>query len=208
MASAGGDVLSFLAPGAVHDLGNAVFALQGHAHLLPDGEARAALLAAVDKLAATLGGLRSLLGDDTPVETTVLLRHLQTFARIALRDQGLRVELDGAAGPPAIVGGAILRTAALALRAFTAGPAEQGVPGTVRVSVEPAGASRIAFLLRWLPDAGQLRFPLDGAGILRAVQDILPAGLEAAMPAPDRLIVWLPAAGTELPGAWGTLPVP
>jgi hypothetical protein len=197
------DALWFLAPGAVHELGNTAFAIQGHVHLLTDGAARTALLAAVEKLVMSIGGIRCLLGDDTPIEAAVLLRQLQAFARIALRDRGLRLECDELPPPPCILSGTMLQAAALALRAFTAGPAEHGAPGTVRIGLEPAGASRIAFSLQWLPERGQLRFPLDAVTILHAVQKALPAGLEAAMPSQDRLLVWLPAAGTGLAAGAG-----
>ncbi len=205
--SAIGEDLAFLAPGILHQLGNALFRVQGHAQLLPAADLdvqreRMAILEAVDRASHTVQLCHWLVGDGAtaPVAASGLLVQVAECLRVPLRERGLRLEMDPVATPqPLAVDGALfVRGLLLALRQVVTG-AVPGCGGRIRLGLPAAPAPGVAVRLELLPEPAVLPFPWDtGACVTRLIAELGPAGVTAAaLPGVQAVLLTVPAA---LPG--------
>lgn len=175
--------LWYLAPGLAHQLGNALFTLQGRARLLASaeplqvGEDCRAIQDGVERAQAGLNMLRWLLDEtrSSPVPIASLLHSLVEVARVPLRDRGLVLELDEAADtPPALVDpGPVCQLVSAACRVLAANL--PGMPqGRMAIGFRVAGGEiRLSFHLR--PSTGALPFPRDPAHAAEALHAELAA---------------------------------
>ena len=94
------ETLGFVAPGLAHQLGNALFAVQGHAALLRSQEPeflreRNGMLAAIERAEQALQVLQFLVGLEGrgPQQPGILLHRLAEMLRVSLREASLALEL-------------------------------------------------------------------------------------------------------------------
>lgn len=158
-------LLSFLRPGILHELGNALFTIRGHAEVGSSSEvAHQGVLRACQRAESALAILRDLgaaTGAQDPVGLDELVRRLVSVARVPLRERGVRLDqqpVTGAASNP--VDGA---TAVLAMTAALVALVERlpvGFDGELRFEVA-ADHGRPVVSLVLAAAAGCLPFPLD-----------------------------------------------
>lgn len=178
------DAIAFLAPGLVHQFGNLLLTIQGHALGLPNsarGEtergdstdrARAAILAASERGGRSLQLLRRLLGEPEtePVAANELLTELVEVARVPVREARHLLEWTEEGAAPASHWVDAASCAQLFGRALLAliQAVPDGVRGTVRVSL---GGDRgmVGVRLEFAPPAGSLPFPLSLAAVVEQV---------------------------------------
>jgi hypothetical protein len=165
VAAAHTDAIAFLAPGLVHQFGNLLLMMQGHAATLePDTVARSrpALLGACERGSAGLRVFRQLLGDGevSHLDAGAAATMLAELLRIPVREAGHTFEL----APPTGAAGGHVELAAFVLLVVTGVQAvvrsvPSGVNGTVELALtgqQGLATARIAFRA----PAGTLPFPL------------------------------------------------
>ncbi len=196
--------LWYLAPGLAHQLGNALFTLQGRARLLAAADpARVAddcraIQEGVDRASAGLNLLRWLLEEHrpAPVPIGVLLHSLAEVVRVPLRDRGIGFEIHATAeavAPPVDPGPVcqLLTTACRLLAAHLPGMP----PGRMALAWTPIGGElRLQFRLQ--PATGESAFPRDPARTGEALQAEL-AAAQARWDAggdDDALVLFVPIA--------------
>lgn len=155
--------LAFLAPGFVHQLGNVLFAMQGHvlqADAAAAGPALQAIAGQVDRGTSALRLVRHVLGDAGP-EPALAARTLGELAellRVGAREAGVRFELTVAeTSSRAVDLASFVPAVVAAVRSLLAGiPA--GLPAVVRAEWSDADAR---LRLAVAPQPGSLPFPLE-----------------------------------------------
>jgi len=159
----------FLAPGLVHGLSNALFAMQGHAQLIgsrgPDlNQDREAILKANEQAQGSVWFLRILLRDPGahPVaQAGVVLRRLGDVLRVPCRHRGLSIDVQHSAeGIPAMVEGAPFVEA---LTAAVAGLLEEvpaGFEGAVALDLAHQDGDGVEVRVTLSPRSAILPFPV------------------------------------------------
>lgn len=165
-------MLWWLAPGLAHQLGNALFTLQGRARLLALGEPgrladdSRAIQEGVERAGATLHLLRWLLDDGRTVATPVVevLQIYAEAARVSLRDHGIALEVaaDGEPTVALVDPGAVCRLVTATLREFAA--LVGGTHGTLRIRLQVQGEVHLGF--DFVPAAGSPAVPRDAELLL------------------------------------------
>lgn len=164
MAAPHPDLVAFLTPGLVHQFGNLLFTIQGHALTLdPDtlNRAKAATLTACERGAMTLRIVRHLLGDGALAHCDAgdAAQALAELLRTPVREEGHAFVLHppmAGLGPVELGSFVGLVTAAVRelLRILPT-----GVPGSVELSlVHRPGA--VVVMVAFRGPAGRLPFPL------------------------------------------------
>lgn len=195
--------LWWLAPGLAHQLGNALFTLQGRARLLAMAEPgrladdSRAIQEGVERAGASMHLLRWLIEDGRAQAVPVahVLHLYADAARVPLRDHGAALELEGLAeaAPASVDPGSICRLLTAALREF--GAAAGGSHGTVRIALKVDGEVRLG--LDYVPAAGAPPFPRDADGLLERLRAELQAAQAHAEKGNEGLItVCFPVART------------
>ncbi|MCU0865050.1 MAG: hypothetical protein MUC36_14770 [Planctomycetes bacterium] len=212
------EAIAFLAPGLVHQFGNLLLTIQGHALGLGEraagdrgaigaapgpatlGRSREAILHASERGGRSLQLLRRLLGETEacPTDARELLAELVELARVPVRDHRQSIELVGAESGGAeadalwVEAGGCAQLFGVALLALMQ-VVPDGVRGLVRVSLRRDGTELcLGFTFAALADS--LPFPVS----MRAVADEVTAfagrrGLAAACVAsPSALELRLP----------------
>jgi hypothetical protein len=162
------DTIAFFAPGLVHQFGNLLLTIQGHALNLGAAEdqlerSRDAILGASDRGVVTLRLLRHLLGEPTsaPVDAFALGEQLAELARVPVREAHQLLEWQRPKAAPSrclVEVGDFVPLVAETLRSLVS-QVPHGVQGTISVALAPA-ASDVHVLIRFRPEAGSLPFPL------------------------------------------------
>jgi hypothetical protein len=201
MAGPDKESLQDLAPGLLHELANALFAVQGRAQLLAPGAERDAILEGVRRgqdavqMARWISGEGG--GDGVPAGAFTL--KLGELLRVQLRDQGIVLECAaadasarGLADPVAL--GRLLAAACRALAPSLAGG------GKLAVSCrDDDGAVTLAVQVE--PAPGSLRYPLAEDALRRRLQRELGAlGAALAVAAQSVLAIRWPASARGLSG--------
>jgi hypothetical protein len=191
--------LWFLAPGLVHQLGNTLFAVQGHAQVATATvDAAPALLAAVDRGSDVLLCVRALLGDAVePVSLARLLSALGDLLRVPLREAGVRLELAVAATADIMVlPASLLQPVTGLVRHLLA--ASGGTAGAVAVTAgPPLLPGQVS--VRCLPRPGSLPFRCDAAGLAARLDRELPGLGVGCAPLDDDsgILLSLPRTGSR-----------
>ncbi|MBX3464187.1 MAG: hypothetical protein KF830_13520 [Planctomycetes bacterium] len=160
------DGLALLMPGLLHQLGNQLFAIQGHAQLLPAGDAtRGAMLAAAARSTEVLGLWRAVLEGRSAgrLDLERALALLGDVARVGLRERGhgLTLTLGGATGEARCEAAAVLAATAQALQGLC-----DLVPGGVDGEFALAAAAErraVTIRIQFVPRPGSLPFPMATA---------------------------------------------
>lgn len=161
------DTLAFFAAGLVHQFGNLLLTIQGHAlNLAPAADSasrsREAILGASERGAATLRFLRQLLGEPAavPEDAFALAEHLVELARVPVREARQLLEWhprDGAKRCLVEVSD-FVPIVALTLRTLVEA-IPHGVQGSIDLRVVPT-ARTAQVRLQFLPAPGSLPFPI------------------------------------------------
>lgn len=172
--------LWWLAPGLAHQLGNALFTLQGRARLLAMAEPgrladdSRAIQEGVERAGASMHLLRWLIEDgrSQAVPVAHVMQHYAEAARVPLRDHGVVLEIEGFAEAPSatIDPGPFCRLLTAALRELCASAA--GAHGTVRIGLAVDGEVRLR--LDFVPAAGSPPVPRDADGLIERLRGVLP----------------------------------
>ncbi len=168
--------IAFLAPGLVHQFGNLLLTIQGHALQLDRppaaglGRAQQAILQASDRGGVSLRILRILLGEPGELQAPAaqLLEMFGELARVPVREAGHRLDLlgDSAAGYQITANEFFPNVTAAVLEVLAAVP--HGVRG--RLHIELAGARGCVDAdIRFVTEAGNLPFPLQLGGRVAAL---------------------------------------
>ncbi len=192
-----GELMTLLAPGVVHQLGNVLFTIQGHAQMGMVGEAeRHAVLRATRRGSDTVRLLRALLGDPIPqpIDLDTLLEQVADLARVALREQGRRLELLPAVGVH-LWSCDLHRTAPLLLLGLQQfGQAAPTVASTLTIQRVGSQGEPPRIRFGHVTGSGELPFPVAGPDLLAAVAaagrrlqvavvaSLRASGLELALP--------------------------
>lgn len=166
-------LLALLAPGIVHQLGNALFTIQGHAQLFAgDTRERDAILRATQRGADAVRLMGCLLGESAPTPTSAdwLLTQIVELVRIGLRERGRQVQLLAGEGPCLVtvdLQGAT-QLLLLSLQQFLHALPEVSA-GTVTLQRHGTGVGGLCVRIGFAPKEGQLPFPIVGAELLAAV---------------------------------------
>jgi hypothetical protein len=178
------DAVAFFAPGLVHQFGNLLLTIQGHALGLPasrseaeraepPGRARDAILTAAERGGRSLQLLRRLLGEPegAPADACELLTELVEIARVPVREARQLLEWSSAG----VVRGSLWVDASACAQLFGAAllgllrAVPDGARGTVRVGLRGDGAA-VAVRLAFAPQAGSLPFPLPTAAAVAELE--------------------------------------
>lgn len=164
---------SLLAPGIVHQLGNVLFTIAGHAQLLSlQGPEREAILRATNRGSDAIRLMNCLLGEGAPMPAPIdaALQQIADLVRVGLREQGRF--LQWVPGPARCELNVDLRTLTqlvlLGLQAYLAALPAVSV-GTVTVQRVGTMASDLGVQLDFAPRDGQLPFPIAGAELVAAI---------------------------------------
>jgi hypothetical protein len=198
-------LLSFVLPGVQHELGNALFAIRGHAETLGGASMQAArthVLRGCERAEAVLAVLRVIgaaPGEEPPVGAGVLLQRLAAIARVPLRDRGLLLDVSqSSTQTPVLVDGAIGAAAVLGVFEQLGRCVPLGFSGALRVDLARQSHDGARIVARIAPDPAQLPFPLD---LERAVQSVHGAvgdyGVALRVEPPASLVLELPAAAAS-----------
>ncbi len=188
------DTLGFVAPGLAHQLGNALFAVQGHAALLRSQEPeflreRNGMLAAIERAEQALQVLQFLLGLEGrgPQQPGILLHRLAEMLRVSLREASLGLELGhGSRETPRPVAPAPFCRAVLSAVRHLAHAVRNAGSGTIRLDLTAQHPGAISVQVEWLPPKGALPFPVDIGTCALAVQREVAAEFPA-LPVPLRV---------------------
>ncbi|MEO6595066.1 MAG: hypothetical protein ABIP94_09980 [Planctomycetota bacterium] len=182
--------LDFLLPGVLHQFGNLLLTIQGHASTLePDCVERAkqAILGATDRAGRTLRLLHELGGDSAsvPANACELLEQLVELVRVPVRElhHSIRSKDIAARRPTLVQAGPFTRRFLAALRLLLA-HLPQGQHGTINVDLS-AAESLATVRLRFEPQAGALPFPIATRELLTALERAVP-GHEAWTKCPSQ----------------------
>ena len=216
------ETLGFVAPGLAHQLGNALFAVQGHAALLRSQEPeflreRNGMLAAIERAEQALQVLQFLVGLEGrgPQQPGILLHRLAEMLRVSLREASLALELGhGSRQTPRPVAPApFCRGVLAAVRHLTQAVRSAGA-GSIRLDLTAQHAGAVSVQVEWHPPKGALPFPVDIGSCAVAVQrevaaefPTLPVPLKvglASVPRGVGLQLTIPTVGSTL----GVLPQP
>jgi len=171
---------SFFLPGAVHLFGNLLLTVQGnvlHAGGEDQSSAQEAVLQAVKRGTDCLKVLRALMGENSgePGLAAELLAELAELGRVACRERGLRLEIEGREVEHVwVTSDPFLSLCAAAVHCWV-----QTIPaGTegrllVKCALDPAGGVRVH--IRFAADPGSLPYPLAASEIVAALQPALDA---------------------------------
>ena len=199
------ELLALLAPGVVHQLGNVMFTIQGHAQL---GAGAAmehdAILRAARRGSETVRLLRALLGDAVPIPVGLdtLLEQVAELVRVSLREQGRQLQLLPSEHPGANWNVDLHTTAPLLLLALQ--QFALALPPVASVlTMRRCGAANESPRVRlaYVCGEGQLPFPLAGADLLSAIA-------AAAKRRGVQVVVRLRDAGLELSLPFARGPAP
>src|SRR5262245_53121156 len=189
------DTLWYLAPGIVHQLGNALFTLHGRARLLAGAEPGRiaddvrAMLDGVERANTGLNVLRWLCEEGRPAAVPIaqVAQAFVDVARVPLRDRGLTLELAEVPREPAPVEpGAICRLLTAGCRAVVANlPGQPG--GRLALSCTAVGTEiRFSFGLQ----AAGVPLPLDQGHAADAIRaDLAQAQARAEAGADGEVLV-------------------
>ncbi|MCA8967101.1 MAG: hypothetical protein KDC48_19635, partial [Planctomycetes bacterium] len=163
--------MALLAPGVVHQLGNVLFTIQGHAQLGMTGQGeRDAVLRATRRGGDTVRLLRALLGDPIPqpIDVDALLQQVVDLARVAMREHGRLLEVLPPESPEAWTCD-LQRTAPvllIGLHQFS-----QALPPQAGTLTMQRCGGREGLRIRFghVSGAGQLPFPIAGPDLIAAV---------------------------------------
>lgn len=188
-------------PGFLHEFGNAVFVVQGHAQKLThDGDAsrsQAAILAACDRAGAELDVIRWIVEPQIqcdPLPAGAVIARVLQHLRIALRSREVAVRIDASVAkletrlPPGTVSRAVAEVCLLVADALPT-----GYQGELTASLDPAGNLR----LELAKQRSQLPFTVDLTPAVAAAKRTLAAIGGGAAPAADDgqgLVLHLPVA--------------
>jgi hypothetical protein len=206
------ETLWYLAPGLAHQLGNAVFTLQGRARLLAAGDSSRveedsrAILDGVDRAHATLDLLRWLLGEGRPGPAPAghVLQAIADVARVPLRDRGIALELHCDAEDAAA---AVVEPTALCVLATAACRALAAlVPPTAEAALllhYGASGSELRLRLWLLPAPGSPPFPREASSAADAIRREVAAARARrdSGDRPDELVLWVPTVQAASRGA-------
>lgn len=178
--------LWYLAPGLLHQLGNALFTVHGRARLLADGlgaddgagtDARAIVDGAA-RAQQTLAVLRWLCGEAGPEPQPVaaVLPALADTLRVPLRDRGIELRHDASTDPKqlAVVPTPFCRLVIAACQAMS--QSASASPAGALVLQADADGAHVLLSLSLVQAPGALPFPLEHTRL----QELLRAELEAA----------------------------
>lgn len=188
------ETLGFVAPGLAHQLGNALFAVQGHAALLRSQEPeflreRNGMLAAVERAEHVLQVLQFLVGLEGrgPVQPGILLHRLAEMLRVSVREASLGLELGHGSRetPRPVAPASFCRGVLAAVRQLTAAVRSAGA-GMLRLDLTSQHAGAVCVQVEWHPPKGALPFPVDIANCALAVQRELAAEFPG-MPVPVKV---------------------
>jgi hypothetical protein len=187
--------LAFLAPGLVHQFGNLLLTIQGHA--LPGGASpgagATAVLHACARGSASLRLFRHLLGGESgadPADAADTVERLAELLRIPVRERGHSVEVTTAGGARFAVDLAAMVPLVVAGTRALLGVVPANVAGTLVLGVRRDDLGE-GIVLRFRPAPGGLPFPLptDEAGrAVRAAASRLP-GRHAVVATDDGLAI-------------------
>jgi hypothetical protein len=158
------ELLAFLAPGLLHQLGNLLFSIQGNAQVLDAAgdvpRCRTAILQATERGAATLSLLRSILGDPEglPGSADTLLAQIAELSRVAVRESRHALELRPGPPQPKVEAAPFVTLVLEGLRTLVA-LLPGGSRGTLVLRPVAAGADAGVWL-GFEPVPGELPFPL------------------------------------------------
>jgi hypothetical protein len=189
VSTRGKDLLQFLAPGFLHQLRNALFAIQGQAQLLGSSTAasragsragstparqRTEILAATKRAQAAVQVLRYLSEDGGAVQAGILLPRLVDVLRVPMRERGLVVSCQHSSreAPVRVNGTLLSETVVGALKAI-AERLPTGFGGSIRVDLCAQDQDKVEIVLELVAVSGQLPFQVD----LLAVQQELQAAI-------------------------------
>jgi signal transduction histidine kinase len=215
VSTRGKDLLQFLAPGFLHQLRNALFAIQGQAQLLGSSTAASApakqrtqILAATKRAQAAIQVLRYLSEDGGAVQAGILLPRLVDVLRVPMRERGLVVSCQHSSreAPVRVNGTLLSETVVGALKAI-AERLPTGFGGSIRVDLCAQGQDKVEIVLELVAVSGQLPFQVD----LLAVQQELQAAISPhgglVVLVGRKLALHLPAApaaaAPAAPRGWG-----
>lgn len=217
-ASPARDALWFALPGLVHQLGNALFAVQGHAMGLTRAgtgadQAQRGILGATERASGALAVLRCLLPDsaDLPIPAHQLLTQIAELLRVPMRERGLRLELSprddsSKPGPDTPLAGAAAARRLVAGVHCLVAALPTGTRGTVQVSAARGSGAAMAVDVAFVPDPGTLPFPIDYAAVGRCVDDSVGAAAVRRTVGTQGMELVLPTAvGPQAPEASGSL---
>ncbi len=182
-AEADGRLLSFLAPGLAHALGNHLFVLRGTTSvMLRNGVAarvRETLDAALDEATQVLGILRVLAephGEHGKEQAGVLLSRLCRLARVPMRDRALDLELAHSSldSPRTVEVARFVRAVGEMLRCAVDG-LPSFVSGTLHVDLADQAPKHVAVTLRVEPGERMLPFSLELEKIVRCADGVVSA---------------------------------
>lgn len=171
-------LLEFLAPGLLHQLRNALFAIQGQAQLLESGATRqrGEILDGVKRAQAALHVLRYLTEEAGPMQPGILLPRLLDVLRLPMRERGLSLSLQHTSKetPVRVDARLLADTVVSALRAIAA-RIPTGFRGGVHIDLCAQSPTSVEVTIELVPDRAQLPFQVD----LQSVQQELHAALSA-----------------------------
>ena len=172
---------SLFLPGLVHNFGNLLLTVQGHAmHLTGENleESQGVILRSVQRGTESLHAVRILLGEHTDATGSALqlLRELVELGRVGTRERGLSLELRRAEGETFWVAAQpFVTVCARALHSWV-GSMPTGTAGAVTVDAAEDGLGRFGVTLKKAFEAGSLPFPL---AIMETRDRVLSAALAA-----------------------------
>ena len=179
-------LLSFLAPGFLHNLGNSILTIQGRAHLLAAAQADLAatqgqILSSCDRSRIGMSILRAAIDDIDSEVTAVgpLLVELFGMMRVQFREVGIAVDVRpdlADAGHRVPLGALVRAVGGLGCAVRDAIPA--GLRGKLAVS----WVSPLLLEIRLSPDRTHLPFRIDMTAIAAVAGR---SGIVVAQPTPD-----------------------
>jgi hypothetical protein len=195
--------LQDLAPGLLHELANALFAVQGRAQLLAAGAERDAILAGVRRGQDAVQIARWICGEGggERVPAGAFTQKIGEFLRVQLRDQDIALECAAAdAGARGLADPVALgRLVAATCRALA--PSLAGGGRLCLSCRDDDGALAVA--VRVEPAPGSLRYPLAEEALRRRLQRELDAlGAALAVAPPTLTLRWPVSAGLPAPGGF------
>lgn len=171
---------SFFLPGAVHLFGNLLLTVQGnvlHGGGEDQSSAQEAVLEAVKRGTGCLKVLRALMGENSgePGLAAELLEDLAELGRVACRERGLRLEVEGLAVEHVwITSDPFLSLCAAAVHRWVQ-TIPAGTEGRLLVECAPDPAGGVRVHMRFAADPGSLPYPLAASEIVAALQPALDA---------------------------------
>lgn len=169
------ETASFFLPGIVHQFGNLLLTVQGHALQVEPAGAEGpqkAILSAVQRGSASLQVVRAMMGEETGATGSAyeLLMQLAELGRVPARECGLTLELRGE--EPQIVtwvaAEPFVMALAEALRRWIRA-VRTGSSGAVTMSMDHDEAGQARVRLGYEPGVGSLPFPMPSETVAKAV---------------------------------------